>query len=1084
METSISLASPVAPPLSTTPPDPSSSLPSSSKRKPGLHPNGPNLPSDFSPGRAAHARRPSRAERYEALVAGAREVLRRGSAGLEEVGLGFEHDVGGGRGKEEKLDPVQDREWREAVRSLLKVVDGMTQQLATHDELAAQLKIAQSNLTLAESHSEFLEDTLRRRDSRSSSSHQMGRHNSSGGVAPPLPRSRATTDDITDSNGAGLFGLGFSNDDPSPTSGKSFFRLPSKRKPTPSTASVASTSTTNSMPPPNPPYAQTLRSVSSSPRLGDYSPNPMSPPLPHPRFSTSTAASSILDDPSPRSSRHNPDQVSPTPSELFALQSQVTSLETECTALRSSNASLKRNNVTLVSKCAELEKTKEDLMSELENLSVELFSEANTLVAEERKARASAEDKVKRLRADIDSLNSQLTILRQLIASRSASSAPSPPNHTSPDLPAIPSFHEPATPPMGITATLQPYHDSPARLPSPVSHASSIERPISTVSVASTSSSSGRKWFSFGRSGSVAEESTPVPSGSNASKLARAASHPTHTDSLHPPPMQRADSGSSNFSDTSATSFFSFRSANAPSSSAADASPEMGLRSSAEEDRPRVASGKGKEKARELDLGIYVPGAGPVGMAKTDSEGGRTVGARTPVTAEHARRPYSPGLTRTNPGEHDQHPLNHVSSPPLPPLPSSTPHIASSSFPAPSHPRSTSPSLPPPGSSTTPTLAPPTARPPRTNGTPAPRPPAIHTSLTPPLLSPASFSPSSQASFESVGGPRAEDMTAASKSPKSPNAMRWTEVAGTLAGADGRDERRRGEEGRGTRSRSNSWARSERDLVRDKLPPSPALPDGFKENTPLRAPIPPASSSNRAPSPLPHPPRPAPPPSIVETASSPARPLKVDIPVPPVLAGGVKALVLGNASVVGNGPASARPASPAIAARPALPPSSHSSTGVPTSSSSHRSTAIPLAPSSAAPAPSPTVESFVRPGFLRADSASSVTTASGRPRSPGAGMTSSTSASSLASRSSAASGSTVSSNGGTGGKGGLRLNHLPQRHPDTAGSSSRPLSPDGTKAVEDLESLMASILAMDEELGKSTSGASEGKTEEQRGKKV
>jgi len=35
----------------------------------------------------------------------------------------------------------------------------------------------------------------------------------------------------------------------------------------------------------------------------------------------------------------------------------------------------------MVKKCADLEKTKEDLMSELENLSVELFSEANALVS-------------------------------------------------------------------------------------------------------------------------------------------------------------------------------------------------------------------------------------------------------------------------------------------------------------------------------------------------------------------------------------------------------------------------------------------------------------------------------------------------------------------------------------------------------------------------------------------------------------------------------------------------------------------------------------------------------------------------------
>jgi prefoldin subunit 5 len=56
-------------------------------------------------------------------------------------------------------------------------------------------------------------------------------------------------------------------------------------------------------------------------------------------------------------------------------------LETECTALKVNEESMKRSNEMMVKKCADLEKTKEDLMSELENLSVELFSEANALVS-------------------------------------------------------------------------------------------------------------------------------------------------------------------------------------------------------------------------------------------------------------------------------------------------------------------------------------------------------------------------------------------------------------------------------------------------------------------------------------------------------------------------------------------------------------------------------------------------------------------------------------------------------------------------------------------------------------------------------
>ncbi|GAA5905155.1 hypothetical protein JCM6882_000395 [Rhodosporidiobolus microsporus] len=1110
MASTVPVVSPASPLPTTTPADsPASSAATASTSKTGLRPDGPAYPSSFSPGgRSQHSRRPSRAERYEALVSGARDILRRGSVGLQEIGLGFEQPAAEGQSAE----PVNDRDWRDAVRNLLKVVDGMSQQLSTHDELSKELKVAQSSLLLAESHSEFLEETIRRRDSRSS--HTMGRHLSNGGMAPPLPRSRGTTDDEAGS-GSGMFGLGLSNDDTASNGnggGKGFFRLPSKRKPTPSTASIASTSTTSSMPPPNPPFAQTLRSVSSSPRLGDYSPNPAPPSMPHPRFSTSTTASSV-DDLSPvvpslgtAASSFTDGSSPPSAADLFALQSHVSSLENECTALRSNNASLKRNNETLVGKCAELEKTKEDLMSELENLSVELFSEANTLVAEERRARAKADEEVARLRAEIDSLNSQLTILRQLIASRKSSNASSIANLdlTSPDLPAIPSF-EPETPPMSISSTLDPYSDSPARLPFPAAHAAGIERPVSSVSVASTSSSSGRKWFSFGRSSShsttpetlpsSASGSTPVPP--HGQKPTRSASHPAPSDSLRPPEMQRGDSNSSHYSDASATSFFSFRSG--ATGNTAGASPDLAGRSSAEEERStKAGGGKGKEKARELDLGIYIPGGGPIGMAKTDSEGGRTIGLKTPVTADYTRdrdgqvrrealpSPSTVAAAMTRVGEGGGETPEFIGSPPLPPLPPATPHIPSSTS-LPTSPTSSSCRQPPPSAaapsttgSTTPTLAPPTARQPR-SGVQAARPLAIHTSLTPPLLSSGGqFSPLDPAALGfpgDVGGPRASDMTAASKSPKSPNALRWNEVAGTLASSERERERR-------PRSRSNSRARSDAGnggWEREKLPPSPALPVGFKEQQqqqPLRPP-PTDNARARPPSPVP-PPRPPPPSSPTAPAPAPGK-LRIDtaspaVSVPPALAGGVKALVLGS----GGGPLSARPASPAVAdPRPSLARAA-SSTGVPPKSagSSHAppprslASAIPLAPSTkgSSVAPSPTVSTFprtssataasaavpgsvpaLRPGFLRANSSASVGSGGG------GGMSTSTSASSLASTATAG---TSSSSGTAGGGGGKSRSADGHAH---AHGHGRPLSPDGTKAVEDLESLMASILAMDGE---------------------
>lgn len=355
-----------------------------------------------------HSRRPSRAERYESVIANARETLRRATGGYDEaelqVGpssdpLSAERRRRSVRLSSASFEPLPERDWRETVRSLLNVVEGMvrfrpeipfsaarsrltltvedtqSQQLASHDELATELKIAQSNLSLASAHSEFLEETLRRRDSRNSASHLMSRQHSTGEQLPGLPsQSRRGSADVPahDSGAAtGLFGLGLSAE-PDATGAKSFFRLPSKRRSPNPAAPAASESTAST-------FTRRLRSVGSSPALnkGFFSSEP-APPLP-PRASTSTTASNEFGT-SPNPSIDTGNSASPLAAEVFSLRTQVASLETECTALRSNNASLKRNNETLVNKCADLEKTKDDLLSELENLSVELFSEANALV--------------------------------------------------------------------------------------------------------------------------------------------------------------------------------------------------------------------------------------------------------------------------------------------------------------------------------------------------------------------------------------------------------------------------------------------------------------------------------------------------------------------------------------------------------------------------------------------------------------------------------------------------------------------------------------------------------------------------------
>ncbi|ORY51775.1 hypothetical protein BCR35DRAFT_310693 [Leucosporidium creatinivorum] len=715
--TSTASNNPISPPLPALPP------PTPISKQSQVFAGGPVYPSSWQPtasgddrGRTAqHSRRPSRAERYEVLVESARELIRRADHG-GHVGLGIDSEQRGA---------VDQEEWRDTVGNLLKVVDGMARQLATHDELAAQLKIAQSNLTLAETHSEFLEETLRRRDSRSSVS-MVSRHSASGAPAPPnVPSRRATTEGDRPESSASLFGLGLED---SRSSAASFFRMPSKRKQTPS---VVSTASSVSLPPPTAPH--TLRSSSSSPRLGD-----------HPRNSHDTASSE--DRPSLLLENGAGKTVSQLTSELFALQAQVTSLEQSCTTLKSTNTSLRRSAEVMAGRCAELEKTKDDLMAELENLSMELFQEANTMVADERKKSAKSEEEVTRLRTEIESLSRDLELLRRGMSGphdddRRHSGASSktmlprrPPNSTLPTL-------SPPDPSASNSPSLAPITTSA----SPNISQSGSPDPDS-VSLASATSS--RKWFNFGRSASVKSRSGSERDDSGVSPNPNGG---TDSDGgmLQPPQapgMLRAGSTSSLRSISSvSSSFFSAMSADdkveRDKEMMRDGDAEMGEREELLDERDRDA-----EEEEDLEQDPTTP------MVSSNARG------RIPSLPKASLYPLPPSPTPNHPPP----PALSVqmTSPPPPARPSpppintsslspriQPPASATSGFSTDSSP-SSSPSIPFP-SSTSPN---PSSRSPRLDLTRGARPVAIH-------------------SFEGE---------AIAKSPKSPNAARWAELAGAI----------------------------------------------------------------------------------------------------------------------------------------------------------------------------------------------------------------------------------------------------------------------------------------------------------------
>lgn len=359
----------------------------------------------------------------------------------------------------------------------------------------------------------------------------MKRRESRGSAPVPSRHSAATaTDKSESSSSTSLFGLNLEGHVPG--AGSSFFRMPSKRKQTPSTVSNASSSTASSSLPPPPSLqpqshngrtgsitsaSRSLRSSSSSPRLRSERPSITSASS----FASADGSSGVnygLSQPSPASSSPS------TSADIFALQSHIASLEQQYAGLDATNVSLRRSADMFAAKCAELEKTKDDLMSELENLSVELFQEANTMVstsapasemapqctknlsadlscvqvAEERKNRSKAEEEVVRLRGEITQLTEELASIRR--------AGPRPHLTTggalsSPALPAFPhSDTDSGRNSPALSLSLPSFGAmSAGRSPSGLNGGGGHSPDPDSVSLTSATSSSSRKWFAFGR---------------------------------------------------------------------------------------------------------------------------------------------------------------------------------------------------------------------------------------------------------------------------------------------------------------------------------------------------------------------------------------------------------------------------------------------------------------------------------------------------------------------------------------------------------------------------------------------------------
>lgn len=272
--------------------------------------------------------------------------------------------------------------------------------LAERVDLETQTKIATSNLALAEANADALEEALKRKPSTAG--------NGGGGSGKGTPELQQ----------GGFLSAAFGGDQRSPkedggdNAAKEQRSLPFwKRK--------------KAAPPPQPvppmPTAGPSTLAPAAPihpvQPTSYSPEPFaSPPLHPPSLSvltdnrSSTASSSAAS--SLSSNVNTTSSVDTLRSQLHALASTHSSAVSRLQQTTESFESLRREHATLQEKYSttltehqELQEAHANLKNELEALSVDLFEEANQMVASERKARAAD---VAALEGELHSLKSQL----------------------------------------------------------------------------------------------------------------------------------------------------------------------------------------------------------------------------------------------------------------------------------------------------------------------------------------------------------------------------------------------------------------------------------------------------------------------------------------------------------------------------------------------------------------------------------------------------------------------------------------------------------------------------------------------------
>lgn len=311
--------------------------------------------------------------------------------------------------------------------------------LSRQSELETNLKIARSNLALAENHAEALEDTLKRNPS-SRLSNGSGTMLGYSPVPPPVPSFSNFPSPAGTSSG---LTVRTSSKSPNPPQG-SFGDHPehpeSAIAPSPILGTFwkrRPTFGTNSHP--------NLEALSKQQHREEYDPHTgkrssTSLGINHPTKSVNSAAkanhrlsyetgsedegnATLMRRPSfgmLRSSSANVPGASNDKAQaafISSLQSQLAQSKQTYAVLQAEFQTLQQNHTTLSNKYSSLQ-------DEIENLSVSLFEEANTMVAEERKVNSFLNEQLDKAKAEADDLQRQVDELKASLLERDRVTSP------------------------------------------------------------------------------------------------------------------------------------------------------------------------------------------------------------------------------------------------------------------------------------------------------------------------------------------------------------------------------------------------------------------------------------------------------------------------------------------------------------------------------------------------------------------------------------------------------------------------------------------------------------------------------------